>query len=67
MLICGWTLARVHARSGASAQISGSLSKSDAFDTAIAAFTEAYADQCEGDHAIFKKAVQSGHVKAVTE
>jgi uncharacterized protein (DUF2252 family) len=64
---CGWTLARAHARSGASAQISGYLGKSDAFDTAVAAFAEAYADQCERDHAIFKKAVRSGHVKAVME
>jgi uncharacterized protein (DUF2252 family) len=64
---CGWTLARAHARSGASAQISGYLGKSDAFDTAVAAFAEAYADQCERDYAIFKKAVRSGHVKAVME
>ena len=50
-----------------SAQISGYLGKSDAFDTAVAAFAEAYADQCERDYAIFKKAVRSGHVKAVME
>ena len=64
---CGWTLARAHARSGASAQISGYLGNSDAFDTAVAAFAKAYADQSERDHAIFKKAVRSGHVKAVME
>ena len=60
---CGWTLARAHARSGLSAQISGYLGKSDAFDTAIAAFAKAYADQSEHDHAIFQKAVRSGQVK----
>ena len=65
--LCGWTLARAHARSGASAQISGYLGKSDAFDTAVAAFAEAYADQSERDYAIFKKAVRSGQVKAVIE
>ncbi len=64
---CGWTLARAHGRSGTSAQISGYLGNSDAFDIAVAAFAEAYADQCERDHAIFKKAVRSGHVKAVME
>jgi hypothetical protein len=64
---CGWTLARAHARSGASAQISGYLGKSDAFDIAVTIFAEAYADQCERDYAIFKKAVRSGHVKAVME
>jgi uncharacterized protein (DUF2252 family) len=65
--LCGWTLARAHARSGASAQISGYLGNSDAFDTAVAAFAESYADQSERDHAIFKKAVRSGRVKAVIE
>jgi uncharacterized protein (DUF2252 family) len=65
--ICGWTLARAHARSGAPAQISGYLGKSDAFDKAIAAFSIAYADQSERDHAVLKKAVRSGRVEAVME
>ena len=56
-----------NARSGASAQISGYLGNNDAFDTAVAAFAEAYADQSERDYAIFKKAVRSGQVKAVIE
>jgi uncharacterized protein (DUF2252 family) len=64
---CGWALARAHARSGAPAQISGYLGKSDAFDTAIAAFASVYADQSERDHAIFKKAVRSGRVDVVME
>ena len=65
--ICGWTLARAHARSGAPAQISGYLGKSDAFDKAIAAFSVAYADQSERDHAVLKKAVRSGRVEAAIE
>ena len=64
---CGWTLARAHARSGASAQISGYLGKSDSFDKAIAAFSIAYADQNERDHAELKKAIRSGRVEAVME
>ena len=60
--LCGWALAQSHARSGEPAQISGYLGKSDAFDTAIAAFANAYADQSERDHALFKKAVRSGRV-----
>jgi uncharacterized protein (DUF2252 family) len=64
---CGWALARAHARSGPSAQISGYLGKSEAFDNAIATFAEGYADQDERDHAIFKKAVRSGQVEAVME
>jgi hypothetical protein len=64
---CGWTLARAHARSGEAAAISGYLGKSDAFDTAIAAFATAYADQSERDHAILENAVRSGHLEAVME
>ena len=64
---CGWALARSHARSGEPAQISGYLGKSDAFDTAIADFAVAYADQSERDYAIFKKAVRSGRVEVVME
>jgi uncharacterized protein (DUF2252 family) len=65
--ICGWTLARAHARSGGAAAISGYLGKSDDFDTAIAAFAKDYADQTERDHAVLKKAVRSGRVKAIME
>jgi uncharacterized protein (DUF2252 family) len=65
--VCGWTLARAHARSGTPAQISGYLGKSDAFDRAIAAFANAYADQSERDHAILKKAARSGRVDVVME
>ena len=64
---CGWALARAHARSGAPAQISGYLGKSDAFDKAIAEFASAYADQSERDHAILKKAARSGQVEVVME
>ena len=64
---CGWALARAHARSGAPAQISGYLGKSDVFDKAIADFASAYADQSERDHAVFKKAARSGQVEVVME
>jgi uncharacterized protein (DUF2252 family) len=65
--LCGWALARAHARSGAPAQISGYLGKTDAFDKAIATFASAYADQSERDHAILKKAARSGRVEVVVE
>jgi hypothetical protein len=65
--LCGWALAQSHARSGEPAQISGYLGKSDAFDTAIADFANAYADQSERDHALFKKAVRSGQVEVDME
>jgi uncharacterized protein (DUF2252 family) len=56
--LCGFTLARAHARSGEPALISGYVGQSDAFDKAIAAFSIAYADQSEKDHAVLMKAVR---------
>jgi uncharacterized protein (DUF2252 family) len=64
---CGHTLALSHARSGDPALISGYLGKSDAFDKALAAFSVAYADQNEKDHAALKRAIHDGKVKAVFE
>ena len=47
--------------------LSGYMGKSDAFDRAIAAFSVAYADQNEKDHAALDRAVRKGKVKAVFE
>jgi uncharacterized protein (DUF2252 family) len=58
--VCGWTLARAHARSGDAARISGYLGKSDAFELALAAFSRAYADQSERDYQVMRAAVKSG-------
>jgi hypothetical protein len=65
--ICGWVLARAHAKGGDAASISGYLGKSDAFDMALGKFALLYADQTERDHAALKKAVKSGKVKAFAE
>jgi hypothetical protein len=64
---CGRALALSHARSGSSITLSGYMGKSDAFDRAIAAFSVAYADQNEKDHAALARAVRKGKVKAVFE
>ena len=64
---CGYSLALSHARSGAPAVISGYLGKSDAIDKALAVFSIAYADQNEKDHAVLKRAIRDGKVKAVIE
>ncbi|MCX5730627.1 MAG: DUF2252 family protein, partial [Deltaproteobacteria bacterium] len=64
---CGRALALSHARSGLSAALSGYMGKSDVFDEAIAAFSMAYADQNEKDHAALARAVKKGTVKAVFE
>ena len=47
--------------------ISGYLGKSDTFDKAVAAFSVAYADQNESDHAALKRAIRDGRVEAVIE
>jgi uncharacterized protein (DUF2252 family) len=60
--ICGWALARAHARSGDRVQIVAYLGKSECFDGAIADFAKAYADQIEQDHAALCAAVKSGKV-----
>jgi len=62
--ICGWALARAHARSGDRIQIAAYLGKSERFDNAMADFGEAYADQTERDHAALCAAVESGRVTA---
>jgi len=62
--LCGWTLARAHARTGDAAQIAGYLGNSDAFDQAIAKFAFAYADQTQRDHEVFVKAIRTGRIKA---
>lgn len=65
--LCGWTLARAHARSGDAAAITGYLGAGDSFDLALADFAMAYADQTERDHAALKKAVDSGRIEALME
>jgi uncharacterized protein (DUF2252 family) len=63
-MLCGWALARAHARSGDAAVLTGYLGSSSAFEDAIAAFSEAYADQNERDHAALVAAVRAGKVEA---
>jgi uncharacterized protein (DUF2252 family) len=62
--LCGWSLARAHARSGDRIAIAAYLGGSDAFDTAIAQFASAYADQNERDHQALVDAVASGRLTA---
>jgi uncharacterized protein (DUF2252 family) len=64
--MCAWTLARAHARSGDAIAIGAYIGESDAFDTALARFAEAYADQNERDFRSLADAVESGRVVAET-
>ena len=62
--ICGWTLARAHARSGDPIAIAEYLGESDQFDQSITDFSERYADQNERDHQAFTGAIRSGRLEA---
>jgi uncharacterized protein (DUF2252 family) len=64
--LCGWTLARAHARSGDPVAISEYLGESDAFDRAIADFAKRYADRNEKDYEEFTRAIASGRLAATT-
>jgi uncharacterized protein (DUF2252 family) len=65
--ICGWALARAHARTGDAAQIAGYMGKNDSFDEAIEQFAIAYADQTDRDHSALLKAIRAGRIRARTD
>jgi uncharacterized protein (DUF2252 family) len=63
--ICGWTLARAHARSGDPVAIAACLGDDDQFDRSITDFSTRYADQNERDYQAFAKAIRSGRLQAL--
>jgi uncharacterized protein (DUF2252 family) len=63
--ICGWTLARAHARSGDPVAIAAYLGKRGTFDQSITDFAGRYADQNERDYQAFADAVRSGRLQAL--
>jgi len=63
--VCGWTLARAHARSGDPVAIAEYLGSSDTFDTSITDFSRRYADQNERDYQQFVTAIRSGRLEAL--
>jgi predicted alpha/beta hydrolase len=62
--ICGWTLAKAHARSGDSVAIASYVGTSDSLDRSLATFAETYADQNERDYQALVEAAKSGRVTA---
>ena len=60
--MCGWTLARAHARSGDRVAIAAYLGAGDVFDRAIVEFSRAYADQNDEDYAAMQRAVEDGRL-----
>ncbi len=65
--VCGWTLARAHARSGDRIAIASYLGKGESFDQAIADFSERYADQNELDYGALADAAKSGRIEVETD
>jgi uncharacterized protein (DUF2252 family) len=65
--MCGWALARAHAKAGDAAMIAGYLGSTDQFDNALAQYAEAYADQAERDFETFQKAIRSGRLSTEAE
>jgi uncharacterized protein (DUF2252 family) len=63
--ICGWTLARAHARSGDPVAMASYLGRDDAFGRSVIDFCERYADRNEQDYEEFVKAIRSGRLQAV--
>ncbi|MEV4147756.1 DUF2252 domain-containing protein [Amycolatopsis sp. NPDC049691] len=64
--LCGWTLARAHARTGDALAIAAYLGAGPAFAEAVRQFAVACADQNERDHAALRQAIRLGHVTAAT-
>ncbi len=65
--LCGWTLARAHARSGDPVAIAGYLGTSDTIDQAVTEFAERYADQNERDYEGFMDEIRSGRLEATPD
>jgi uncharacterized protein (DUF2252 family) len=65
-IVCGWTLARAHARSGDRLAIAAYLGSNDRFDQAMASFAETCADQNEQDYRALQDAAASGRVTVQT-
>ena len=63
--LCGWTLARAHARSGDPVAVSAYLGAGDEFDVSIAEFSQRYADQNEIDYQAFVESIRTGRIPAV--
>jgi len=64
--ICGWTLARAHARSGDATTIGAYLGSGDVFDKAMVSFANSYAQQNDLDHRVLTEAIRSGQLDATT-
>jgi hypothetical protein len=65
--LCGWTLARAHARSGDPVAIASYMGSGTVFDRAVTEFAARYADQNEEDYQQLVAAIENGRVDAAIE
>ena len=65
--MCGWALARAHAKAGDAPTIAGYAGAGDNLDLALTRYAIAYADQVERDHATFQQAIAAGRIVAQTD
>jgi hypothetical protein len=65
--LCGWALARAHARAGQPALIAGYLGKGDQFDEALADFAVNYSQQNERDYEALVQAARQGRIQVYSE
>jgi len=65
--MCGWALARAHAKGGNAARLAGYMGRNDRLDDALVSFAQAYADQCEQDYTQFMRAVRSKKIAVEIE
>jgi uncharacterized protein (DUF2252 family) len=65
--MCGWALARAHAKAGNAARLAGYIGGSERLDDAMVNFAQAYADQCELDYALFMRQVRAGKIPVEIE
>ncbi|MCR3750563.1 DUF2252 domain-containing protein [Lentzea californiensis] len=61
--LCGWTLARAHARTGDRVAMAAYLDDGKVFDTALAEFAESYADRNEQDYRLVARAAMAGRIE----
>jgi uncharacterized protein (DUF2252 family) len=65
--MCGWALARAHAKSGNAPRLAGYVGTNERLDDALVSFAQAYADQSERDYALFMRAVRAGKIPVEIE
>ncbi len=66
-MLCGWTLAKAHARSGDRVAIAAYMGSSERFEEALVEYAVAYADRTEADHAALLEAVREGRIETAAD